>query len=60
MADDRSESRPSEPLQSEDDRGGGVTLTPEDASGHTLPESESGAEPQGGRRGGATPIMPPD
>ena len=50
----------SEELQSEDDKGGGVLLTPADAPGHTLPASETGAEPQGGASSTGTPIIPPD
>jgi hypothetical protein len=50
----------SEELQSEDDKGGGVSLSPEDAPGHTLPASETGAESQSGRGGPVSPIIPPD
>ena len=61
MADMRSGEPPSsDALQSEDDKGGGVTLTPDRAPGHTLPASETGAEPQGGAGNAGFPIIPPD
>jgi hypothetical protein len=41
-----------EPMQSEDDKGGGVSLSGDDAPGHSLPESESGAA-------SASPLPPP-